>query len=190
MRRFALVLALSLALPAAWAFQWEPFAFPEGDQHYTLEVRSVGGGEAAPASVIDIVIRDTGGSYTVETTMTFVQEGVSSDDLANAAFGGSMLGTFMFGPMMLFGPTFMMLPLMLGQEDIRVRPEPMLVMGMGRLTMDRSETVAGRECVVLTFTPNDGEPFEFALAEGLPFPCYSRYDSGDGMMEIRLVRAD
>lgn len=189
-RRSVLAAACFVFVGSGLAFQWEPFVFPEGDQRYVLELRSSSEGGEAQVSTIAIDISEEGGQYTVATTYALEQRGLDLSELGDAALGGSMMGTLAFGPMMMFGPSFMMLPMMLGQEDIAVRSEPMLVMGMGRLYMDRSETVAGHECVVLRFEPNDGEPFEFALAEGLPFPCYSRFDTGDGFTEVRLVSVE
>ena len=182
----AFVAALAFA-HSALAFEWTPFAFPEGDQGYTLEVRSAGADGAEQVATLTIEIAEDGGRYTVSSSYAFVQSGLEASSLSDAALGGSMMGMFAFGPLMMFGPSFMMLPLLLGDEDIAVRAEPMRVMGMGELTMSESITVAGRECVLIRFHPDEGEPFEVAVAEGVPFPCLSRYDSGDGVLEIRLT---
>jgi hypothetical protein len=178
---FALVL-----LGAAQAFTWEPFVFPEGDQSYTLEVVEA---DDIPSSTIRIEIVDVGDGYDVTTTTTLQQTGVSQDDLQGAAFGGGAFGMFAMGPMMMFGPSFMMLPMMLGEEEIRVREEPIRVMGAGSLYMEEEVEVAGQRCVVLRFEPDQegGGGFEFAVAEGVPFPCYSRYGTGDDVVEIRLL---
>ena len=184
------LLAALLSLAAAQeGFRWEPDTFPEGDQSYVLEV--VTGGELEGLRLsIDIVQTDAG--YDVTTTIVSSQTGLSQDDLSGAAFGGSMLGGLAFGPMMFYGPAFMMLPLMLGQEEIRVRSEPMVVMGMGSLIMDSTVEIAGRTCVEIRFEPaNDPDSvLEFALADGLPFPCYTRFGSGDDAVEMRLVEAN
>jgi hypothetical protein len=176
----------ALLLGAAQAFTWEPFVFPEGDQSYTLEIVEA---DDIPSTTIRIEIVDVGDGYDVTTTTTLQQTGVSQDDLESAAFGGGAFGMFAMGPMMMFGPSFMMLPMMLGEEDIRVREEPMRVMGAGSLYMDAEVEVAGQRCVVLRFEPDQegGGGFEFAVAEGVPFPCYSRYGTGDDVVEIRLV---
>jgi hypothetical protein len=31
---------------------------------------------------------------------------------------------------------------------------------------------------------------EFALAEGLPIPCYSKYSTGSDAVEVRLIKAE
>ena len=176
-------------LGSALAFEWNIDQWPEGDQTYTLEIRQ---GDSGQVVTMTIVATNQGDTYDVATTMNITQTGVAQDELSSAAYGGNALGMFAFGPMVFYGPAFMMLPMMLGQEDIRVREEPMRVMGIGSITMDRTEMVAGRECVVLSFTA-DNEPdvvMEFALAENLPFPCYSRYGSGSDAVEIRLISAE
>jgi len=178
---------------SAFAFKWQPNQIPPGNHSYTLEMLSTQeGADTQPVTVrIDFV--EEGGSYTVNTTYHLSQKGVRPEALGDAMFGGSMLGAFAFGPMLMYGPAYMLLPMMLGEEDIRVRSEPMLVMGLGKLHMDKTEQVAGHECVVLRFESSDGtsEPVEFALAEGLPFPCFSRYSNGNGSFtEVRLVSAE
>lgn len=184
-----LLVAAAVLLGAAHAFTWEPFVFPEGDQRYTLEIVQ---GQEGPATTIDIDVVDTGELYDVTTTMTTQQLGVGSGDLDSAVFGGGSFGMFAMGPMMLFGPSFMMLPVMLGEEDIRVRQEPIRIMGFGNLYMEAEVEVAGRTCVVVRLEPDGdaGGGFEFGLAEGLPFPCYSRYGEGEDAVEIRLVRVE
>lgn len=189
------LMVMALVVGQAAAFQWEPFAFPTGDQRYVLEVRTVAEGSDDQVSTITITITEGAEGYNVDTAFAFSQEGVSQDELSNVMFGGSLLGTFAFGPMMMFGPSFMMLPMMLMGEEIRVRAEPVVVMGMGRLHMDRTTQAAGRECVLLRFeTGSAAEPsedvMEFALAEDLPFPCYARYGSAGSYTEIRVLEAD
>lgn len=184
MRRTFVLLA-ALVLSAAHAFTWEPFAFPEGDQGYTLEIAQEGDG---PVTTIDIDVTSTGDGFDVTTTTTVRQTGIAQEEVEDAMFGGGF-GLFAMGPMMMFGPSFMMVPMMLGEEEVRVRAEPMRMMGFGSVFMDREVEVAGRTCVVVRVVP-DGNPdgeFEFALAEDLPFPCYSRYGQGDDVVEVRLV---
>lgn len=185
-RRLVATLGALLVIGAVHAFTWEPFVFPEGDQSYTLEIVEA---DEIPSTTIRIDIVDTGDGYDVTTTTTLQQTGVGQSELENAAFGGGAFGMFAMGPMMLFGPSFMMLPMMLGEEDIRVREEPMRVMGAGSLYMEEEVEVAGQSCVVLRFEPDQegGGGFEFAVAEGVPFPCYSRYGTGDDVVEIRLT---
>lgn len=178
--------ALTLA-SGALAFGWTPLEFPEGDQRYLLEVRGPDG-----AMTMEIVLTDTGDAFDAATVLRIEREGLSRDALGEAAFGGGTLGMLAFGPMMLFGPSFVMLPMMLGDEDIRVRSEPMRIMGIGSLHMERTEEVAGLECVVIRFEPDNAGPdevVEFAVAEGVPFPCITRYGSGDGAVEVRLLEA-
>jgi hypothetical protein len=178
-------------LSSAFAFKWNFDQWPAGNQSYTFEVRT-GEGDTAQVVLIDTVITDNGGQFDVVTTMTVTQKAVSQSDLSTAVFGGSALGMFAFGPMLFYGPSFMMLPMMIGEEDIQVRSEPMRVMGMGSIYMDKTEEVAGFECVVLRLEMDEDESsnMEFALAEGLPIPCFSRYGSGSDTVEIRLVKAE
>ncbi len=186
--RIFLALLLFALAGGALAFKWNIDTWPEGDQAYTLEVRQ---GEDGEAVTLDIMIDETDGSYNVRTTMTVDQSNVAYDELSTMAYGGSFLGMFALGPMVFYGPAFMVLPMMIGNEEIAVRSEPMRVMGVGNVYMERTETVAGFECVVLRleFDDDPSNQMEFALAENLPFPCYSRYGSGDEAVEVRLVRA-
>ncbi|MCA9839021.1 MAG: hypothetical protein KC422_19045 [Trueperaceae bacterium] len=188
-RVFFLAVLVFLFSSQSFAFTWQFDQWPEGDHTYTLEIHQ---GESDQVVTLTIDLKDTGGTYDVSTTMVINQTEVAPAELSTAAYGGEALGMFMFGPMIFYGPAFMMLPMMLGDEDIHVRSEPMRVMGMGSISMDHAETIAGYECVVLSFTTDD-EPdnvMEFALAENLPFPCYSKYGSGSDAIEIRLVSAE
>ena len=183
----------SFLLTTALAFTWTPNQVPPGNHSYVLEIRNTSEDQEDQVTTIQIDIQETDGAYTVDSSYTFSQTNLSQDDLSEAIYGGSVLGMFALGPMLMYGPSFMLLPMMLGNEDIRVRSEPMIVMGMGKIYMNETVQVAGRECVVLRFEANDNpdEPIEFALAEDLPFPCFSRYNNNDGsFMEIRLISAD
>jgi hypothetical protein len=188
--RSLLVLALAVAGSAS-AFRWAPFEFPAGDQRYVLEIRQ-GEGDAAMVGTVDLTIVDRGGVFDATTTIAFAQTGLSPEDLSSAAFGGAMANVVVLGPALAYGPAFFLLPMMLGEEEVRVRPEPIRLVGIGSLHMEREEVVAGRTCVVVRYEP-DGDPsgaMTFALADGLPFPCFSMYGSGDGRVEVRLLRAD
>lgn len=180
--RRLVVLLLVVALGGAQAFQWTPFEFPPGNQGYTLEILTEEG-----TSTVDIDMVESGGSYEVTTTMTLVQSGVDQSALSDAMFGGSGLSMFAFGPMMLFGPSFFLLPMLLGEEDIHVQDTPIRVLGMGTMYMDREEVVAGHTCVVVRMELEGGDELEFAVAEDLPLPCFSRYGSGSDRIEARLV---
>ena len=186
-RSFVLT-TLLVASSSSWAFQWEPFDFPPGDQAYTFEI------SLADGSVIlfDVDVVAAGDAYDVVTTVTSSMEGVRHGDLSNALFGAGGMGMFGVGPMLVLGPSVMMLPLLLGQDDIAVGSEPRSMPGFGTLTMERSEVVAGRTCVVMELLLDNApdEPLVFAVAEGLPLPCFSRYGSGDGAIEMRLLRAE
>lgn len=176
------ILAIAALLSAAQAFQWEPFDFPPGDQGYTIEITSADG-----VLVLDVDIVERDGAFDVRSTMTFDQVGVRSGDLGTAMFGGGGMAMMGFGPMMLFGPSFFLLPMVLGQEEIAVRDEPIDVMGMGTMRMEREETIAGKVCVVISLELGSGDELEFAIAEDLPIPCYSRYGSGTNAVEARLL---
>jgi hypothetical protein len=179
----ALVATLAcIAVGSAQAFQWAPLEFPAGDQGYTVEITSADG-----VSRIDVEMLDRDGTFDVTTTMTFEQTGVTADDLGGAMFGGGGLAMFGFGPMMFFGPSFFILPMLLGQEEIAVRDTPIVVAGFGTIYMEREEVVAGRTCVVIRMEFDGSDTLEFAIAENLPIPCFSRYGSGADAVEARLV---
>jgi hypothetical protein len=181
-KRIVLML-LSFALAGgAAAFSWTPFEFPPGDQGYVVDIVTSEG-----VARVDVDVAARGGLFDVTTTMTFEQTGVDPSSMGDAFFGGSALAMFGFGPMVLFGPSAFMLPMMLGQEDIAVRKEPMRLMGVGTLVMDREEIVAGRRCVVITVNMDGGDQLVFAIAEGVPIPCFTRYGTGMNAMEVRLV---
>jgi hypothetical protein len=176
------ILVLAAVLGCAHAFQWEPFAFPPGDQGYTIEITSSEG-----VLVLDVDIVDQAGAFDIRTVMTFDQVGVGSGDLAIAMFGGSGISMFGFGPMMLFGPSYFILPMALGQQEIAVREDRIDVLGMGTMVMEREVEIAGRDCVVILLTLASGDELEFAIAEDLPLPCYSRYGTGANAVEARLL---
>ncbi|MEZ4631693.1 MAG: hypothetical protein R2880_13450 [Deinococcales bacterium] len=165
------------------AFSWEALKFPEGDQSYSLEVTMQG---KSTQFDIDIVQEEDG--YRVEYGSS--QSQIPYEDLSSAAFGGTMMGGF-GAAAFLFGPSFMFLPMILANEDIAVRDGYISMMGMGKVYMEKTVEVAGHECVVVRMEmgqDDDIQNFEFALAENLPFPCYSIYGEGEDQVEIRLIR--
>ena len=192
MNPLRIFIALAL-LFASWAsaFTWDPIAFPEGNQRYVFEI-TVEGSDGPAVSTLDYQVVQTGDTYETVSTLTVRSSGVTQDELSDAMFGGEALATFGFGPMLAFyGPAIFMLPMMLGTEDIHVRSEPIRVAGMGSLIMDHSEQFAGIECVVIEFVPDDGSSsMQFALAEGLPFPCYSSYGDEGSRTIVRLIQAE
>ena len=188
LRTATLVMLLCLGL--AHAFTRDPTTFPEGDQSYTFEITTEDGSSTS-VTVLVFAVTQNGDTYDTTTTMTFRAEGIEHDALADQMLGGAGIGGFIFGPMMTFyGPAAFLLPMMLGSEEIRVRSEPMRVVGMGSIYMDSTETYAGRECVVLRFEPDDGgEQMVFALTEGLPFPCFSSYGDEGSRTILKLIEA-
>lgn len=188
----ALALIVALLFATAQAFTWQLDQIPPGDHYYLLELISTEADGTTQRATVAIDVKAVGSTYDVQTTYSISQTGVAAGDLSAVWFGGSMLAMAAFGPMLMYGPMFFLMPMMLGNEEIRVRSEPIIVMGMGRLYMERTERVAGHECVVIRFEASDGgmQPMEFALAENVPFPCFSRYHNDDGSsMEIRLIEA-
>jgi hypothetical protein len=181
LRVFVAVVA-GIVIGSAQAWQWAPLEFPDGDQGYTMQITSADG-----VSLIDVDMVDRGGTFDVTTTMTLEQTGVARDDLSGAMFGGAGLAMFGFGPMMFFGPSFFILPMLLGQEEIAVRDTPIVVAGFGTIYMEREEVIAGRTCVVIRMEFDGSDALEFAVAEDLPIPCFSRYGSGADAVEARLV---
>ena len=59
--------------------------------------------------------------------------------------------------------------------------------GFGAIDMEREEEVAGRICVVIRMELDGSDALEFAVAEGLPIPCFSLDGSGADAVEARLV---
>ena len=172
----------------AFAFEWDMSQFPEGDQSYVIEMR-MGDAEEQQVLTLEIDVREDGeGNYTVTNTSTseFQVSNLDMGVLTGTGFSGVL------GPALMLGPVYMFAPLLLQGQDIAVRSEPMIVAGMGTLHMNRSEEVAGFECVVIRFEPNDDpdQSFEFALAEGVPFPCFTRYGQGGESVEMRLLSAN
>jgi hypothetical protein len=180
--RWLLVVSLFAVVGMGQAFSWAPFEFPPGDQGYTMEVVS---GEGVARFDLDLV--DRGGAFDVTTIMTVVQSGVAPGSMSEAMFGGSGMSMFAFGPLMLFGTSYFLMPLLLGQEDIAVRDAPIEMKGVGRMYLEREEVVAGRTCVVLRVELEGGDGMEFAVAEGVPLPCFTRYGSGSEAVEVRLI---
>ena len=180
-----------LAAGSAFAFTWSPDAYPGGSHSYTWEM-TVDQGDGPQTATISVDIVQKGDSFDTSTTTKVTQTGVAKGDITSAALGGSMLGALAIGPMMVFyGPAFMMLPALLGNEDIHVRSDPVRVAGVGSIHMDKTETIAGHQCVVLRLEMDDGSPpVEMALAEDLPFPCYSKYGEEGNQTSIRLVKAE
>jgi len=180
--RRLVIVSLVGVLGMAHAFSWAPFEFPPGDQGYSMEVVTKDG-----VTRFDIDVVDRGGVFDVTTSMTVTQVGVAPGGMSEAMFGGSGMTMFAFGPMMLFGVNFFLMQTLIGLEDIEVRTDPSGVKGIGLLYMEREEVVAGRTCVVIRAELDGGEQTEFAVAEGLPLPCFSRYGSGGDAVEARLI---
>jgi hypothetical protein len=183
-----LVLAAVLLGGIAQAFDWEPLEFEEREQAYTIEILNAQG-EVQLTMDIDVVA--AGDGFDVTTVQTVRSSGVAGGDLADAAFGGG-LGMFGFGGAMFLGPAFMILPLVLADEEVAVRPDPIELAGFGTVYMESTSEVAGATCVDVRIEPAaDGQPaIEIGIAEGVPFPCYSRYGQGEDAVEIRLTRIE
>ncbi len=173
---------------SAAAFTLDMTAFPPGSHFYAFEITSDSLGEGTVMRV-EYDVRQNGDAYDITTTTRITNSGLQQGEVMDALGGGGALAMFMFGPSILFyGPAVFVLPLVLADQDVAVRQDPITVEGFGTLHMDRSERVAGLECVVLRYEPEDDtEPMEIALAEGLPFPCYSIYGEDDDRTTMRLV---
>lgn len=188
MLRTVLLLVALLLVGTAFAFEWEPLEFEARDQAYTVEMRDAAG---ELLLTLDIDIVQNGETFDVTTVQTVHNGGVEASDLDEAALGvgGGMLG---FGAAVFFGPAFMLLPLVLVDQEIAVRDEPIEVAGYGTVTMNSSSEVAGTTCVDVRLQPmNEGMPVvELGIAEGVPFPCYSRYGEGDDVTDLRLTRIE
>ncbi|MEJ2358893.1 MAG: hypothetical protein P8Y13_12580, partial [Deinococcales bacterium] len=88
--RVMTVVAL-LAAGSAFAFKWNPDAFPTGSHSYTWEM-TVDSGDGPQSATITVDITQKGDSYDTATTLKSTQTGVAHDDLSSAVLGGSMTG--------------------------------------------------------------------------------------------------
>lgn len=191
MRRLVTVLGvavLSWWVGAAHAFQWEAFEFEERPQAYTIQILDAEG-EVVLTTDIDVVA--AGDGFEVTTVQTTRRSVPAGEDIGDAVLGGGA-GLFGFGGAMFLGPAFMILPLVLADEEVAVRSEPIELPGFGMVYMDSTSEVAGTTCVDVRIELLAGEqaPIEVGLAEGLPYPCYSRYGEGEDAVEIRLTRIE
>jgi hypothetical protein len=50
--------------------------------------------------------------------------------------------------------------------------------------------VAGLTCVVVRVEMTGYGEHTLAVAEGVPFPCFSDYGEGDGRVRTRIIEAD
>ena len=181
--------ALSFAGIGA-AFSWEDVDFPEGNHLYVFEME----GDSLDPGVtlhVEYSYQQVGDTFDTTSVTTVKSTGVQAGDLADGLMGGGAGAMLMFGPYLAFyGPAAFVMPFMLAGEDIHVRSEPIVKEGMGSVYMDRTETHAGLECVVVRFVLEDEDSvMEFGLAEGLPVPCFSRYGDEGDMMSMRLIEA-
>ena len=186
--RTVLTLAALLLVGVVHAFEWAPLEFEPRPQAYTIEVLDAAG---EVVTTLDIDITAAGDAFDVTTVQTTRSAGVDAADLDTAALTGGG-GLFGFAGAAFFGPAFMLLPLILLDQDVAVRDAPIEVAGYGSVYMDSTSTVAGTTCVDVRLQPaNEGMPVvEFGIAEGVPFPCYSRYGEGEDAVEIRLTRIE
>jgi hypothetical protein len=172
-----------LAFSVAHAFSWMPFEFPDGNQGYTLEFTMAG-----ETTTMDIDIVERNGSYEVTTTTKSTGKARYKEEISDILLGGGGgFGMMGFGALAMFGPAFMFMPMLMNDQDVRVRSEPIVVLGLGSIYMEREETIAGKRCVVIRMQLANTETIELAVAENVPVPCYSKYGTGGESMEVRLV---
>jgi len=181
--------ALSLAGWAA-AFTWGEFAFPPGDHTYVFEI-AADSLDAGSLVRIEYGYKQVGDSYDTTSVVTVTGTGVSQDGLLDGMFGGGAGAFLMFGPYLAFyGPAAFVLPFVLGDQEIAVRSEPIVAEGIATVRMDRAESYAGFECVVVTIEfDDDPDLMEIGLADGLPVPCFSRFGSEGDRTTLRLLEA-
>jgi hypothetical protein len=181
LRAFVAILAC-IVVGSAQAFQWTALEFPSGDQGYTVQITSADG-----VSVIDVDMVDRGGTFDVTTAMTFVQTGVARDDLSGAMFGGRGTGHVRVRSDDVLRPELLHPADAARPGGDRGAGHADHGDGFGTIYMEREEVVAGRTCVVIRMELDGSDTLEFAVAEGLPIPCFSRYGSGSDAVEARLV---
>lgn len=91
---------------------------------------------------------DDGGDFDAMSSARVEQRGVALSDLGAAVTGSGAFTTLAYGPMLLLGPAFYVVP-MIGSEGIARSPTPIRILGVGTLTIDREAQVAGPPCAVV-----------------------------------------
>jgi hypothetical protein len=180
-------LTLLLSAGTVLAFEWSPEIIRPGDQRYLVEVRK-GEGDAGAVFHVEIVLTDLGGSFDAAVTLQIVRTGVAPAEVGNLPF---YLGFDASFALMAASPNMIFAAQVGVAGDVTVRDEPVeLMFGMGRVHYEREELVAGLTCVVVRVELTGDSEHTLAVAEGVPFPCFSDYGEGDGRVRTRILEAD
>lgn len=175
---------LLLSAGTVLAFEWSPEIIRPGDQRYLVEVRQ---GDAA-AFHVEIVLTDLGGSFDVAVTLPIVRTGLSPAEVGSLLF---YLGAEANVALMAAAPNLMYASYVGIAGDVAVRDERVeLLGGIVRVHFEREEQVAGLTCVVVRVEWTGFGEYTLAVAEGVPFPCFSDYGEGDGRVRTRILEAD
>lgn len=189
-RAFRQLLACLIALPfvgAALAFGWSPEIARPGDQRYLIEVRQ---GEADDATVhhVEIVLTDVGGAFDVAVSVRLLRAALAPSDVGRVLLD---LGPAAMSVLSAASANLVFVGYATVQSDVAVRDEPVeLAGGIGRVHYEREEQVAGLTCVVVRAELTGYGEYILALAEGVPFPCFSDYGEGGGRVTTRILEAD
>jgi hypothetical protein len=185
------ILAGISILAAAWAQSWEPYAF-QGNERFEYGI--TGSGQEDIVYILNI--RETGEtsadgealyevSYTTQSVIAESQLGMDT------AFGlGGGLG-FTMG-MAIMSPMFMaFMGPMVADLEWEVG-ERLSLLGMGRVTITGTETIAGREGYVVQFEAGSGDDrelsAEWVIDPELALPLRSRtYEGGEVSLEAVLL---
>jgi hypothetical protein len=169
------------------AFEWSPEIIRPGDQRYLVEVR-LGDGDAATVYHVEVVLTDRGGAFDVAVTLPIVREGLAPAEVGTSLFYVSFEAG---AALKAVSPDLVLAGQVRAAGDIAVRDEPVeLLFGTGWVHFEREEQVAGLTCVVLRVESTGFGEYTMAVAEGVPFPCFSEYGEGSNRVSTRILEAD
>lgn len=143
---------------------------------------------SAASDHVEIALTDLGGSFDVAVTLPIVRTGLSPAAVGSLLF---YLGAEANVALMAASPNLMYANYVGIAGDVAVRDEPVeLLGGIVRVHFEREEQVAGLTCVVVRVEWTGFGEYTLAVAEGVPFPCFSDYGEGDGRVRTRILEAD
>lgn len=186
-RRLVVLALVVLATGPGLAFEWSTEIVRPGDQRYLIEVVQ-GDGDGARVHRVEIVLVDRGGAFDVGVTVSVTRPGITPADVGTSPFDASMELTSALSAIAA-NAVFASYAGIAG--EVAVRDEPVeLVGGMGRVRYEREEQVAGLTCVVVRVELTGYGEHLLAVAEGVPFPCFSAYGEGPNLVRTRILEAD
>lgn len=186
-RRLVVLALVALPTAAGLAFEWSAEIVRSGDQRYLIEVVQ-GDGDDARTHRVEIVLVDRGGAFDVGVTVTVARAGVAPAEVGRSPFDAS---TELMAAMSASAANAVFASYAGIAGEVVVRDEPVaLVGGIGRVHYEREEQVAGLTCVVVRVELAGYGEYLLAVAEGVPFPCFSAYGEGPNLVRTRILEAD